>query len=100
MSFTLDVEYDDGTQTQVVAGQREMADWEGQPFGCATTDAMALKPMAFLRFLAWSVLRRQGERRSYSVWSDNVVSVFPVDDGDDESEAAPVPTGAGQSDET
>jgi len=99
MKFVLDVEYDDGTQTQVVAGQREMADWEGQPFGCPSTSAMDRSPMAFLRFLAWSVLRRQGERRSYTVWSDNVVEVLPVDDGSD-VEAAPVPTGAGQSEGT
>lgn len=75
MKVGLSVTYEDGTTVEVSAGQREMADWEGQPFGCATTDAMDRKPMMFLRYLAWAALKRRGEKRSYAVWSDAVETV-------------------------
>jgi hypothetical protein len=88
MKLDLTVTYEDGTTTEVQAGQREMAEFEQQPFGCASTDAMDVKPMLFVRFIAWSALRRRGERRSFSVWSDTVDDVEPGDD----MEVAPDPT--------
>jgi hypothetical protein len=95
--FDLTVTYDDGTEAKVTAGQREMAAFEAEPFGCGSIQALDAKPMTFMRYLAWSALRRnhygQGMAGSekfpaFEKWSKDVEE---VSDGE-EAPAEPDPT--------
>jgi hypothetical protein len=93
MRFDLTVTYDDGTTAQVSAGQREMARWEAEDFGCSSLSAMDVKPMTFMQYLAWSALKRAGEVKvPFAKWADTVEEV-----SDEEDTTPPDPTSPGQS---
>ena len=80
MRFELTVTYDDGTVQKVVAGQREMAAFEAEPFGCSSAAAMDLRPMTFLRYIAWAALRRTTAGvPAYPKWSAGVDEVAAPD---------------------
>jgi hypothetical protein len=90
--MALHVIYEDGTEVDVNAGQREMAAWEMAGHG-SSVDGAADKPMAFFRYLAWAALKRLGQlpenkvkgaAMPYDVWSQLVDEVWP----DDEDEAS------------
>jgi len=94
----LEVQYDDGRTEEVTAGQREMAAWEREPFGCGTLVASEKSPVLFFRYLAYAALRRQrklqvinGMPPSFDVWAADVESVEPVSDDE------PDPTNQDQS---
>ncbi len=87
LEFDVVVTYDSGEQVKAHIGQRELADWEGQPFGTSSTTAMDVKPMMFVRFIAWSSLRRTERlKQGFQAWSDQVESIEVIDDGDDDEE--------------
>jgi hypothetical protein len=98
MKFEVTVRYDDGTEEKVTAGQRDCAAWEAEPFGCSSVGAMDQKPMMFLRYLAWSALRRSRPGvPPYAKWQAGVDEVEPPDD--DEQGVTPDPTNPDQPDE-
>lgn len=81
----VEVTYEDGRIESVGAGQREMAAWEREPFGCATTKAKDERPILFFRYLAYAALKRQhrlevlnGRPPSFDVWSETVDEVEPA----------------------
>ena len=93
MLVDLEVTHEDGRTEKVTAGQREMAAWEREPFGCATTQAGKTSPVLFYRYLAYAALKRQrslevvnGRPPSFDVWSEDVDEVQPLSD---ETEADP-----------
>lgn len=95
-SFALTVTYDDGTADKVTAGQREMARWEAEPFGCASLTAMDAKPITFMRYLAWAALSRKpgATLPAFAKWSEGVDEV-----SDAEADAAATdPTSPGRPD--
>lgn len=57
--FELQVEMEDGTTTDVVADQRDIARWEIQDFGCPLNDIGTRMHLAY-RWLGWSALSRRG----------------------------------------
>lgn len=92
MRLNLTVKYDDGRTADVTPGQREMADWEGQPFGCSSLDAFHLKPVSYFRYIAWAFLKRTGGlRESFAKWSEAVDSV-EFTEGKEEPDGRPDPT--------
>lgn len=94
----LTVTYDGGQTEEVNAGQREMAEFETQPFGCSSLEALSSRPVVFLRFLAWAALKRQNRLPKngmpYAAWTDTVETVAFSPDKEDEE--ASVPTRPGQ----
>lgn len=89
MKFELTVQYEDGEEITVFAGQREMAAWEREKFGCSSMVAVGEKPILFFRYLAYAVLKRtrqlpespvRGTSLSFDGWSDLVEDVEPVED--------------------
>lgn len=101
--YDLTVTYDKGEPEGVTVGQRELAEFELQPFGCNSLEALHSRPVVFLRFVAWAALRRQERLPKkgipYSAWSELVDSVaFTNRDDDEDSGEAVGPTGLGQSD--
>lgn len=92
MKLDLTVTYDDGTTVAVHPGQREMAEWETQPFGCSSLDAFNLKPVSYFRFIAWAALKRSdGLKTPYPKWSEGVDSV-QFTEGAEEPDGRPDPT--------
>lgn len=93
----LTVTYDNGKAEDVTAGQREMAEFELQPFGCSSLEALHTRPVVYLRFIAWAALKRQDrlpkKGMPYSAWGELVESVRFVDA---DSAEAPDPTQPGQ----
>lgn len=96
MKFELTVLYEDGTEATALAGQREMAAWEREKFGCSSAVAVEEKPILFFRYLAYAALKRtrqlpdspvKGAGLSFDGWSDLVEEVEPVEDDE-----APDPT--------
>lgn len=75
----LTVTYDEGEPVHVGAGQREMAEFEAQSFGCSSLTALDVKPVTYLRFLAYAALRRSGglprKGLPFDAWSEGVESV-------------------------
>jgi anti-sigma factor RsiW len=93
LRMELTVTYLDGRPPQTVtAGQREMAAWEREPFGCGTGVAETQKPMLFARYLAWRALAFGGLRTGFAAWDETVDMVDMVDDEATADEADP--TGA------
>lgn len=90
----LAVTYDDGTVQEIPYGQREMAEWEAQPFGCSALDAPNVKPVTYFRFLAWSALRRAQEIKpvTFEKWAAGVDEVRALGEPEDR----PDPTSPGQ----
>lgn len=94
----LTVTYDGGTTDGVTAGQREMAEFETQPFGCSSLEALQSRPVVYLRFIAWAALKRQDrlpkKGMPYTAWSETVEQVSFADR--EETQEAPDPTPRGQ----
>lgn len=92
MKLDLTITYDDGSTLAVTPGQREMADWEAQPFGCSSLDAFNLKPVTYFRYLAWAFLKRtDGLKTPFPRWSEGVEDVqFTA--GAEEPDGRPDPT--------
>lgn len=101
IKYELLVEYENGDTDEVVAGQREVAEWERQPFGCCFVDVFDKSAINFFRFIAWAALRRQGrlpinpqtkKAATYEAWSEMAVDVgdtksdADADEGDEESD--------------
>lgn len=70
---------------QVRAGQREMAAWEREPFGCSSTQAADRSAVLFFRYLAWRALWRtrqlpkvEGKSLTWEAWDAIVESVDPA----------------------
>lgn len=79
------VRYEDGTTVECHPGQREMAAWEMEPFGCGMKAAIEHKWNTFMRYACWQWLRRtRGEQRTFKVWSAQVDEVEdnPAEDAD------------------
>lgn len=99
--FKLTVQYDDGTSADVVAGQRECAEWERQPFGCATLDAAEKTPVLFVRYLAFAALKRlrqlppnaDGRAPTWDQWDAVVDAVEDAGDDDGDESAGPTKPG-------
>lgn len=91
--ITLEIEYTDGRTQTARAGQREMAAWEREPFGCASTTAFDTKPTAFSLYLAFAALKRANElgpqAPSFEDWLDTVEGVELAGAED----VGPTPTG-------
>jgi hypothetical protein len=97
--FDLTVKYQDGTEIEVRATQREMVAWEMAGYG-SSQDAAATKPMAFFWFLAYAALKRlrqlppnkvKGTVMPFDIWADTVEEIIPPDldeDGNVIEEAA------------
>jgi hypothetical protein len=84
----LTVHPDDGEPFEVTAGQRDMALWEAQPFGCNAFDALGTRGVTFLRFLAWAAIRRGGQKTpTFDAWSATIDRVDFADDDDDQGKA-------------
>jgi hypothetical protein len=91
----LTVHPDEGEPFEVTAGQREMAQWEAQPFGCNAFDALGVKGVTFLRFLAWAAIRRAGQKApAFDAWSATIDRVDFAED--DDQGKAPGPTRRGR----
>jgi hypothetical protein len=81
LRMRLAVHYQDDRVTDTVdVGQRELAEWERQPFGCASTVMHERAPMLCLRFCAWSGMRRRGLKQGFEAWNDLVDEVETLDD--------------------
>jgi hypothetical protein len=97
--FSLRVIPDVGEPVEVIAGQREIAAWEREPFGCALTLVEGKAPVLFFRYLAYAALKRTGRlltpgtaTPSFDAWSADIDEVEDV-----EGEAEPVdPTTPGR----
>lgn len=93
----LTVTYDNGKAEDVTAGQRELAEFELQPFGCSSLEALHTRPVVFVRYLAWAALKRQDrlpkKGMPYSAWGELVETVAFADT---ESAETPDPTKPGQ----
>jgi hypothetical protein len=87
----LTVTYENGDTTEVSAGQRDIARWEGEKFGGES--AMNEKPVTFARYIAWAALKRSGEiTLSWPGWDATVDEVDLIEDeadSDPTSEVAP-----------
>lgn len=92
--FDLHVTYDDGTEVEVTAGQREMAAWEMAGHGSSGVAADE-KPVLFFRFVAWAALKRLGQLPEnkvkgaaipFDAWSQLVDEVWPTDDEEQEAD--------------
>jgi len=71
--FNIQVVYDDGTEIETNPGQREIAAWEMEPFGCGMEAALKDKQVSFFRYVAWAWLKRtKGEQRTFHGWSARV----------------------------
>jgi hypothetical protein len=89
-----------GQTKEVTAGQRELADWEREPFGCAGTHGYAKSPITFVRYLAYAALRRQrrlqmdqnGQPPSFEAWSEMVEDVEDKPDPEPETSDGLDPT--------
>lgn len=90
--FDIHVIYEDGTETDVTVGQRDMAAWEQAGYGSSVAGPDE-KPVLFFRFLAYTALKRlrqlppspvQGVTISFDGWSNMVDEAMP----DEEEEAA------------
>lgn len=101
MKMELNVIYEDGTEIEVKAGQREMAAFE-QKFQCSTTRVKDTMSMTFMRYCAFEALRRSRQlpkvergKKEYTAtweeWDDLVDEVVDVDE--EEGEADPTPEG-------
>jgi len=79
----LTVTYDNDATEEVTAGQREMAEFETQPFGCSSLEALSTRPVVYLRFIAWAALKRQDrlpkKGMPYTAWSETVDQVTFAD---------------------
>lgn len=93
--FKLRIESDDQEPIEIYAGQREMASWEREPFGCSSLEAAEVRPMVFFRYLAYSALKRtwqlkkievRGELRTptFDEWGETVDTVDVADEKKDE----------------
>lgn len=83
LQMTLVVTYVDATRPPdtVVAGQREMGAFERDPaIGCSSAKAHELRPVTFLRWLAWAALKRRGLKQGFAAWDELVDEVVPPDD--------------------
>ena len=88
-----------GQTVQVRAGQREMAAWELEPFGCSSTKAADQSAVLFFRYLGFRALWRtrqlpkgdDGRTVGWEAWSAMVESVEPPDDVDDDDQAGELP---------
>ena len=104
MRLDLTVTPDAGDPIRVTAGQREMAAWEREPFGCSSIEAGERSPLLFFRYIAYAALRRQrrlevvnGRSPTFEAWDAQIDMVVPADDGDEDAEAEPGPTQPDQS---
>ena len=93
----LTVTYEDGKTEDVTAGQRDLAEFELQPFGCSSFDAFATRPVVYVRYIAYAALKRQGRLSKrgmpYDAWGELVETVAFADT---ESAETPDPTKPGQ----
>ncbi len=55
MHMPLKVELEDGTTFEVVADQRDAAEWEVQPFGTSFFAGRS-RPLTLMRWMAWAIL--------------------------------------------
>lgn len=82
--YEFTVELDGDEPFVVVADQRDLARWEVQPFGCATTKATETSPVLWVRYLAWSASTRQGDTTlSWDAWQQVCVDVAEVEQPED-----------------
>lgn len=66
-------ELEDQPPAEVVADQRDVAQWELQPFGGPVANEQPVG-VTFWRFLAWSACRRRGETKlTWAQWTDQCV---------------------------
>jgi hypothetical protein len=86
-TFRIGFELEDGTTGTVTADQRDIAEFEVQPFGLAYNVADA-RPFTFLRFLAWHAGRRQKLHNvpTYEAWKGVCVYAYDADMREDEDE--------------
>lgn len=95
--YDLTVTYDNGTTEAVTTGQREMAEFETQPFGCNSLEALGARPVVYLRFVAWAALKRQDrlpkKGMPYTAWSETVESVKFTDEEEEQVATDPTPQG-------
>jgi hypothetical protein len=59
MQLTISYQMEDGTSGKIVADQRDIAQWEIQPFGCPLPD-LESRMMLGARWLCWHALSRTG----------------------------------------
>lgn len=59
IQWDLVAEMADGTEHKVIADQRDLAEWEDEPFGSPFHEAQR-KAVMFSRYLAWSAMVREG----------------------------------------
>ena len=97
------VEMEDGTTTDVVADQRDMAKWEIQPFGCAMSQLDSRMNLAY-RWLAWSAMSRRGMTDlKWDAFDAQCIEVRDLPDPEDaeptdvEDPGQPAPSAAGSS---
>lgn len=60
VKWAFTVEMDDGAEHNIVADQRDLSEWEDEPFGLPFTEIDRRKPVVFARYLAWSAMVRDG----------------------------------------
>lgn len=93
----LTVTYDNGNAEEVTIGQREMAEFELQSFGCSSLDALSTRPVVYLRFCAWAALKRQDRLPKkgipYAAWSETVDAVAFAKVEEEPSEVVPTNPG-------
>lgn len=59
IKYTINVVMDDEAEHRVTADQRDIAAWEGQPFGTSSIELKS-KWLLWQRYAAWHAMRRQG----------------------------------------
>jgi hypothetical protein len=91
IKYPLTVEMEDGTEHKVTADQRDVAEWEIQPFGTSGTELSQRAYTAF-RFLAFSALRRKEILAKGTTWAKFNRECIEVGFDNDETEAAVDPT--------
>jgi len=78
MEIKIDYLMEDGSSGSAVADQRDVAEWEIQPFGCPLPD-LESRMMLGARWLCWHALHRTGGTDlKWADWSPLCVEALPM----------------------
>lgn len=96
LTFTLEIEYEDGTVEKVTSDQRDIAAWELTDISMPWLEAMKTRTHVTFRWLAWhALIRTNRTEESWDDWSARAVSVSPTDEGESPNPGSSAASGEG-----